>query len=155
MHRVMLTYSAFCNAGSYPFISQTMFQGFSCRQLDIDESYLDVGERYTPTTVALFFVESDNRLLPWIHADFQISCESDEFITFSIFAFIGVCMYPIGIPILTLLTLLKNGKDIRGGGDAFEKYGFLVADYKPEFYFWDTLEMLRKACITGLIMFVR
>jgi hypothetical protein len=30
-----------------------------------------------------------------------------------------------------------------------------VADYKPRFYFWDCLEMLRKVIITGLIMFVR
>ena len=87
--------------------------------------------------------------------DFQISCESDLYIAFEIFGFIGVCMYPIGIPTLTLLTLLKNGKDIRDAGAAFERYGFLVADYKPQFYFWDTLEMLRKAIITGLIMFVR
>eukprot|EP01051_Picozoa_sp_SAG22_P017257 SAG22_NODE_2618_length_2370_cov_6.088948_2_plen_163_part_00 len=31
---------------------------------------------------------------------------------------------------------------------------FLVADYKGEFFFWDTLEMLRKITITGLIIFV-
>jgi hypothetical protein len=30
-----------------------------------------------------------------------------------------------------------------------------VADYKPRFYYWDCLEMLRKVIITGLIMFVR
>ena len=88
-------------------------------------------------------------------ADFQISCESDKFIAFAVSGILGVLMYPIGIPTLTLLVLLKNGSEIRAAGDAFERYGFLVADYKPRFYFWDTLEMLRKAIITGLIMFVR
>jgi hypothetical protein len=45
-------------------------------------------------------------------------------------------------------------KEIRGGGAPYARYRFLVADYKPEFYLWDTLEMLRKAVITGFIMFV-
>ena len=29
-----------------------------------------------------------------------------------------------------------------------------VCSYKPNFFFWDTLEMLRKVTITGLIVFV-
>lgn len=45
--------------GSYPFVSQTMFQGFSCRQLDVNESYLDVGEIQLPIP-ALLFVKIDN-----------------------------------------------------------------------------------------------
>ena len=44
---------------SYPFVSQTMFQGFSCRQLDVNESYLDVGEIQLPIP-ALLFVKIDN-----------------------------------------------------------------------------------------------
>ena len=29
-----------------------------------------------------------------------------------------------------------------------------MADYKPQFYFWDCFEMLRKVSITGILMFV-
>ena len=46
-------------SGSYPFVSQTMFQGFSCRRLDVDESYLDVGAKQVPMAT-LFVVETDN-----------------------------------------------------------------------------------------------
>ena len=63
--------------------------------------------------------------------------------------------YPIGIPTLTLLLLLKNGQQIKEqDSKARQRYEFLVADYKPQFYFWDCFEMLRKVSITGILMFV-
>jgi hypothetical protein len=32
-----------------------------------------------------------------------------------------------------------------GPGDpSFDRFEFLVADYKPAFFYWDTVEMLRK-----------
>ena len=56
---------------------------------------------------------------------------------------------------LTLLLLLKNGQQIKEqDSKARQRYEFLVADYKPQFYFWDCFEMLRKVSITGILMFV-
>ena len=49
------------------------------------------------------------------------------------------CVYRLGIPIFALFVLLKNGDEIRRGGRARQRYAFLVADYKEDFYFWDTL----------------
>jgi hypothetical protein len=113
---------------SYAFVSQAFFQGFACKQLGPEESYLAV--------------------------DFQVSCESNEYIAFVVLGFAGVMAVPIGIPTVTLLVLLKNGSNIRSGGASYQRYQFLVGDYKPQFFFWDTLEMLRKVFITGLVMFV-
>jgi len=88
----------------YPFISQTVFQGFSCRQLDSGEDWLDV--------------------------DFQVDCNSTKYLLqFWSFGLIGVWVYPIGIPLATMLLLFKNGKSIKKQGKAFERYEFLVADY--------------------------
>ena len=112
-----------------------MFQGFSCRTLDaqtlpdgslVTEEYLDV--------------------------DYQISCGSVKYIGFVLFGTIGVFAFPLGIPTLTLLLLFKNGKQIKNNGPARQRYEFLVADYRPEFYYWDCFEMLRKV-ITGVLMF--
>ena len=91
-----------------------MFQGFSCRQLDEEES--------------------------WLSVDYQISCQSDWYVAFMLLGMVGVCTFPIGIPSMTMLVLVKNGEGIRTGDAAFERYEFLVADYKPQFYFWDCLE---------------
>lgn len=45
----------------------------------------------------------------------------------------------LGIPFVTLYILLKNNDDIRSGGPARQRYEFLVADYRNEFHYWDTL----------------
>jgi hypothetical protein len=131
--KMALTAVFFC----YPFVSQSMFQGFSCRTLDAHtlsddslqtEEYLDV--------------------------DYQISCGSMKYIAFVLFGTIGVCAFPLGIPTLTLLLLFKNHTQIRNNGPARQRYEFLVADYRPEFYYWDCFEMLRKVSITGVLMFL-
>ena len=82
-------------------MSQTVFQGFSCRQLDEDEKWLDV--------------------------DFQISCTSDSYLAFVTLGFVGVLVYPLGLPTCALLLLLKNSGEIKSGGPAYERYEFLVA----------------------------
>ena len=34
-----------------------------------------------------------------------------------------------------------------------KEYHLQVGDYKPEFFYWETLEMLRKVSLTGLLIF--
>ena len=82
-------------------MSQTVFQGFSCRQLDESEEWLDV--------------------------DFQVSCTSDSYLAFVSLGLIGVLVYPLGLPTFALLVLMKNNSDIKSGGAAYERYEFLVA----------------------------
>ena len=65
-----------------------------------------------------------------------------------------MCAYPVGIPLLTLLILARNSQGIRDGGPARARYAFLVDCYRPEYYFFDCLEMLRKVTITGLMIFI-
>jgi hypothetical protein len=84
-----------------PFVSQTVFQGFSCRQLDENEEWLDV--------------------------DFQISCTSDSYFAFVSLGLVGVLVYPLGLPTCALLLLFKNSGEIKSGGPAYERYEFLVA----------------------------
>ncbi len=79
-------------------------RSFSCRQLDENEEWLDV--------------------------DFQIDCNSDSYSSFYGIAVVGVCVYPIGVPTVTMLLLMKNGGDIKKGGPGRERYEFLVADCK-------------------------
>jgi hypothetical protein len=62
--------------------------------------------------------------------DFQVDCNSTKYLLqFWSFGLIGVWVYPIGIPLATMLLLFKNGKSIKKQGKAFERYEFLVADY--------------------------
>lgn len=140
---------------TFPFVSQTTFQGFSCLQLDRDERWLDI--------------------------DLQIDCDSDGHAVFYYFGVIGVLLYPVGIPVATMWVLVKNRASIKMDGPMRTRYEFLVTDYKRKCegcrllcpsrvftataqltcssfccadYFWDTLEMARKVVMTGMLMFV-
>ena len=67
--------------------------------------------------------------------DFQISCTSDSYLAFVSLGFVGVLVYPLGLPTCVLLLLFKNGGEIKSGGAAYERYEFLVAgdiDVPPE-----------------------
>ena len=112
----------------YPFVSQTVFTGFSCRRLADHES--------------------------WLSADLQISCDTLGHVLYMAVAILAVGIYPVGVPIWTLFLLVKNRHDMKiENSPGRLRYAFLVADYKPEYYFWETLEMLRKVILTGLLIF--
>jgi len=114
----------------YPSTSQTVFQGFSCRQLAPEEK--------------------------WLSADYQLSCETLGYNFFQLWGIAFACVWPIGIPVLTLLALLKNRKEMRiKNSPARLKYAFIVTDYKPTFFYWECIDMLRKVMITGLLIFVQ
>jgi hypothetical protein len=132
-------------------VNAVICRGFSCRRLDETEE--------------------------WLEVDFQISCLSDSYLAFVSLGMIGVFIYPLGIPTLSLLQLWRNAGDIKAGGPARERYEFLVGDYTPDYCeclvvmsmfssdvlmsrvhpvdYWDCLEMLRKAFITGILMFFK
>eukprot|EP01043_Picozoa_sp_COSAG02_P123650 COSAG02_NODE_60639_length_270_cov_2.076023_1_plen_85_part_10 len=44
-----------------------------------------------------------------------------------------------------------HNKAVGKEGRFTKKYAFLVADYKPAFYYWDTVEMYRKVVLAGLL----
>ena len=78
-----------------------------------------------------------------------MNCTDSTYIGFEVLATIGILAYPVGIPVLTLLALLRASKSILAEDEKTQDvYGFLIADYKPQFFFWDCLEMFRKVCIT-------
>ena len=89
---------------TFPFVSQTTFQGFSCLQLDQNERWLDI--------------------------DLQIDCDSDGHAVFYYFGVIGVLLYPVGIPVATMWVLVKNRASIKMDGPMRTRYEFLVTDYK-------------------------
>jgi hypothetical protein len=86
-----------------------MFQAFSCRQLTPDEEWLDI--------------------------DYQIGCHEDANKSFrATLALLGIAVFPIGVPVLTLFLLIKadaccrhhDTASIRVDGPTRAKYEFLV-----------------------------
>ena len=91
----------------------------------------------------------------WLVVDMQIDCNSSGYKFFTFLALLGICAFPIGIPVLTLVGLMRNSEQAQDpDSEIYPRLEFLVGDYKPRFYYWDTLEMLRKVTVTGMLMFV-
>ena len=47
---------------------------------------------------------------------------------------------------------LADAQDLLSTIELIGKEGLLPADYKPAYYWWDCLEMLRKAILTGILV---
>ena len=74
----------------------------------------------------------------WLNVHLQIDCQTTAFQAFELLGFLGVVIYPIGIPVLTLAMLMRNSADIRGFGPSRVRYEFLVESYRPE-YLWGSV----------------
>ena len=57
---------------------------------------------------------------------------------------------PCASIVFTLLMVFQNRKmmDIKDSPER-DRFAFIVGDYKPEYYFWECLEMIRKVSLTG------
>jgi hypothetical protein len=114
----------------YPFVSQTVFQAFNCKTLADDES--------------------------WLAADFQVDCSRGVFVVFQLAAFLCVAAIPIGLPFGTLLILFRQRKEMLVNNSlSRQRFGFLVGDYKNEYYYWECLELIRKVLLTGILIFCK
>jgi hypothetical protein len=113
----------------FPFVSQTMFEAFVCR---------DIGGQ---TFLAI---------------DYQVPCDNSDYTALVAVAIVGVFLYPLAVPVLTLVILFKHRKAIYNEEPTVcRTYSFVLADYKKRHYYWDVVEMLRKVCLTGIICVVQ
>ena len=132
----------------YPSLSNTLFQAFNCQAVD--------GRRY-------------------LRRDFSIDCDDAAHRAAQWLAGLGIGVCSIGTPVLYLAVLWRNGRGAGGGAasdgdddhvnDGNDDDGnagaagrtarrathldFFVQDYKPEFWYWEAIELWRKLLLTG------
>merc|ERR1711988_1290055 len=100
----------------YAFLSQSMFEAFACRNL---------GGRH------------------WLAADYQTSCDDDSYTVTVVFAVLGVLLYPVGVPVLTYIVLFQNRAELHNHDSAAcKRYSFMLQDYRPDYWYWECVEML-------------
>lgn len=68
-----------------------------------------------------------------------------------------IFFYPIGIPILYLVLLLKHGKIIiepyRDYNPRIQKSSFLWANYKPNIWWFKIFDCVRRLSLSGFVVF--
>jgi len=130
----------------YPTASNTIFNTFNCESFD---------DGFTG-----------------LKSDFSIDCTSSEHKSYVLYAIFMVLVYPIGIPVMYIATMCfqhprltlkhedyteldhetaidKRDKDLN-----LKHVHFLYYQYRPEHWYFEVLECVRKMFLTGLMMFV-
>jgi hypothetical protein len=112
---------------SFPAASTKAMQHFKCIQLDEN--------------------------IKWLDADYRIRCGSASHFTHMLPAILGIICYPIGIPLLLLILVCQQRTNL-DHPLIEERLGFLYSSYKPTYFYWEIVEIVRKLLLTSCIIFV-
>lgn len=113
----------------YPQITSKVFEAYHCRDLGDGES-------------------ADSVLL----VDYTINCGSSYYGGLWWVATFLVVLWPFGVPATLAYQLYKHKELIEAEDeDTMQEFDFIIGDYKPEFFFWEVVELSRKLVLSGLI----
>lgn len=117
----------------YSSVSATVFQTFSCEDLDDGRNYL--------------------------RADYGIECKTTKHRAFQVFAGIMILVYPVGIPASYAYVLYKNRRVLaseaaRQTSAQVQSISDLWAPYKPKRFYYELVECLRRITLTGAVVFI-
>ncbi|KAJ1452688.1 hypothetical protein M885DRAFT_619666 [Pelagophyceae sp. CCMP2097] len=96
-------------------------------------------------------------------ADYSVSCGSRRWRMYQVYAGVIVALWPIGMPLGSAVLVYRyrnqiNPRDLESEADAFvarrahadiATFSFLWASYKPRFYYWESVESIRRVALTG------
>lgn len=115
-----------------PTITRLVFSSFPCLELD-------TGER-------------------WLLTDKSIDCDSTAHAGVVAYAWIMVLVFCGGVPGGCFLLLWKSrdkiskAEEVRAKDESLSRIRFLFEYYKPEHWYWEPVEMLRRIFMTGFLV---
>lgn len=109
----------------YPGLTNKIFDGFMCRELDDGVSVLQ--------------------------ADYTIDCTHDPHLRYSVNGTL-LLLWPIGLPVILYLWMLRSKSLILSEDpDTLQKFDFVLSDYRTDTWYWEVVELGRKLVLSGLI----
>ena len=92
----------------------------------------------------------------YLHADLTLSCDSDEYDEAQRTAFLTLCIWPVGVPVLYAVLLWASRHALSTGipTPLSRAVAFLSADFQPTYFWWEPLEMTRKLSICGWVLLI-
>lgn len=117
----------------YSSASSAIFRTFACDDLDNGKSYLRV--------------------------DHSLECYTLKHAAFVGYASVMMVIYPIGIPVCYALVLYRSRNTLKMGQDRDEDTTIstvkdLWKPYRPKAYYYEVIECLRRATLSGIVVFV-
>ncbi|KAL3909905.1 MAG: hypothetical protein SGPRY_009256, partial [Prymnesium sp.] len=118
---------------AYPIVSRVAFDGFSCYTFSKDDT--KVHEAF-------------------LKADVSIECDTPKHHEVEILASVAIAVYPVGLLVLVAGLLFSARRDIiRNTPSRLSlSIAFLHREYKPHFFWWELVEMLRRFVLVGLMV---
>lgn len=111
----------------YPGLTNKIFEGLICRDLGGD-----------PLTSVLA-------------VDYRVDCEENMTSRY-VRQMLLIVIWPVGLPTLLFLWMHHSKSLILARDhDTLEKFDFVMADYRPEYWYWEVVELSRKLILSGLI----
>jgi len=92
----------------------------------------------------------------YMKRDMSLVCESDDHSRTATLAIVFIMVWPIGMQMFFFMTLWLNRKDLRAGrvNSYTQSTRFLTGGYKPEYFFWETIELSRRLACSGFIILI-
>ena len=97
----------------------------------------------------------------WLFKDYSIDCYSARYKQYTLFALVMIFVYPIGIPLSYYLLLRQHRYTLfdadavaREAKEDFPTIGhliFLVEAYKPRYYYFEVIEVIRRLLLASVI----
>lgn len=131
---------------SLPFVSVSIFQIFSCTDVDPDN------------------VQSGDDL--YMSIDYSVSCSSSKYKFGFVWAIISIFVYPVGVPSFYFYVLYSARHDIIGRDPTsmdkdendrdirLRPIRLLYEYYEPKLWYWEILETLHRLLLTGVLVVI-
>ena len=119
-----LPYLLYVQFFAFPLVSSRAFQAFDCEEFDDGTRFL--------------------------RADYSLACYGTEHGRVVSLAWVAIALYPIGVPLLYLALLMSARKAIltEQPTELSRSLTFLHQDYTPSMFWWELVEIFRKARCT-------
>ena len=134
-----------------PDVSQAIFEAFGCERFETAST-----RRYLDSEPASFEYV--------LKADTAIRCgtlevgypyvQSPQYAALTLVALVLVLIWPMGVPLTFAWLLRASHSAVRSGRPTSlsRAVGFLMADYRADYFFWEVPETARKLLLTGFIL---
>jgi hypothetical protein len=128
-----------------PFTSVTIFQTFSCTDVDPDD--VSAGDH------------------SYMTMDYSVSCTASKYKFGLAWAIVCIFIYPVGIPLYYFYVLYSARSAImargeegtaaeRSSGEVLRPIQLLFEFYKPNFWYWEVVETVNRLLLTGVLVVI-
>jgi hypothetical protein len=98
-------------------------------------------------------IEVDTR--HYLRSDLSIDCASEEHERAKAFAGFMIAAFPIGLPALYFSMLRLNRDKLFTDSSSMDSLSFFYREYDEAYYYWESIECLRKCLLMGFASFFK